>query len=122
MRSIRQYQSRWIVVIGLLCVFGSVYGAVVHYQRQDMQELALMYEVRTLRDAVVAFYYVNERFPESLGELAKAEFADAAGQKRFFLPERFRKQKEFTGPLGARYAYDPKTGSVKIQDGPYSEW
>lgn len=119
--NIHRYRNDWLVGVLIIFVMGIIYGSVLLYQRSVVKEGALIYELRTIRMAVMTFKEVNKRYPTSLDELSDATFYTPSGAKRPYIPD-YIIQRGIKDPFDNRYLYDPARGWVKSSTHGYERW
>jgi len=124
-----------ILIAILLSTGMTYYFRVIRLAR----EVALQYELASIRTAIVLFATLNQRFPGSIKDLVDdkyllpdEEFSLAAGQlslekrtifKRSYLePTSVDAQGLVLDPFGKPYRYDPQRGRVTPSDERYGGW
>lgn len=124
-----------ILIAVLISTGMTYYLQVVRVAR----EVALRYELASIRSSLVLFQTFNRRFPGSLRELVEtqyllpdAEFSIAAGRinlesrsifKRSYLePGSVDARGQVLDPFGDPYRYDPQRGQVKPAAERYGNW
>lgn len=117
----RNYKKLGFVAIYFCAVYLIVYGGFVYYQIERLKEIELIYELRTLRNAVIIFKFMNGRNPESFKELAVSNFELKKGDKRRYIPHNIS-DNGFIDPFGGRYDYNEKSGWVKTSSADHAEW
>lgn len=120
MYNVRRYQRDWMVVLGIIFIVVMLYGTMLWGQRERLSEQTAMAELRAIRLAVTAFYYVNGRNPSDLEELVESSFK-TDDVERSYIPKRLI-EKKLVDPMGNSYEYDPETGWVKSISKEYQGW
>lgn len=121
MSRLERKKSDWIVTIGVIAVIFAIYGTMVIQFRARLHEEALINELRSLRLAVVTFYYINNRNPKDLQELVDAVFKTTKGTERALVSDRL-KQRGLTDPFGNPYVYDREAGWISTATKDYKDW
>lgn len=117
----RSHKNIGMVVVCFGFVFVFLYGGILYYQTQRLKEVVLINELRTLRNTIVIFKFMNGRNPNSFQELADSSFKLGAGDKRRYVPQNIA-DSGFADPFGGHYVYDKDSGWVKTTSKDYNEW
>ena len=98
--------------------------ASLGFERRIANQKLLFYQLQTLRTSVNLFKAMAKRNPESLTELAEAEyrFPGEEQRRRYLSITPMNENSAFVDPFGHPYGYDVKSGWVKSQTPGYEYW
>ena len=125
MPSIHRYKHDWLVSLGIIFVIISIYGSMLYFRVTRLREEALIFELRSLRQAVIIHIYMNAEKPDDLETLIKARFKTADDVERSYIPQSILKRNgsdKLIDPFGNNYIYNYKTGWINTTTNDYKMW
>lgn len=111
-----------LVVVLLLAVTCFVIGTKIYLQSEAAKNVALVEEVRAVRNAVNLYVTLNNTFPPDLNTLTTEKYR-IANKEDYYLTGINTDTENFpVSSVGTRFAYYPATGWVDIGTSEYQGW
>ena len=118
----RAWERPILILIAVAAV--AVMVMAFRFEQRLVNQRLLFYQLQSMRKSVDLFKAMEKRNPESLQELARAEFAFPGEERRhrYLESPAMSDRGAFLDPFGHPYAYDLKRGWVKSTTKGYEYW